>query len=166
MVGMNNAPSGIGPYKLDAGIDDLSGLTELSATEYLALPKRFPDEQIFNAPNLLAIGHEWGITLATRGGRIRKIFAEGKPVDQKEAEEMFSEMYAYWLEELGQPTEQSSSRIIWDTKFGNIIIARRDLVSYLTAESRRLASGHKHSSHPREVPPKPFAFARQSRSGF
>jgi len=101
---MDDAPSSIGPYVLDAGISDLPGLIELSPTEYLALPKRFPDEHIFNAPNVVVLGHEWAITIATRGGRIRKIFAEGNAVDREQGETIFYSALGYWFERLGEPT--------------------------------------------------------------
>jgi hypothetical protein len=130
---------------LDANIGDLRGLKELSATDYLALPKRFSDEQIFKAPVLRFLGHKWKITIGARAGYIRKIFAENAPLDRGQAEAIFSGARAYWLRQLGKPSEESFSRIIWDAEFGNVIIARRDSVPFVSLALTSRLEVHSHS---------------------
>ena len=125
-------PSSIGRYVLDESIHGLPGLTEFSTAEYAALPKRFPDEQIFNGPDVTLVCQKWGITVAARAGYIRKILADHTSLEQAEADAIFSDTRGYWLGKLGQPTEETSSRIIWDTDFGNVIVVRRHGVPYVT----------------------------------
>jgi hypothetical protein len=140
----NNAPSSLGRYVLDSSIRDLQALIELSPIEYLELPKRFPDDQIFKAPGLNLLGHDWRITIGARSGYIRKIYAENIPLDQRKAKAIFARARSFWIERLGNPTEESSSRIIWDVDFGNVIIGRRDAAPYV---SLSLTSRHQVRSH-------------------
>ena len=107
---------------------------EFSTAEYAALPKRFPDEQIFNGPDVTLVCQKWGITVAARAGYIRKILADHTSLEQAEADAIFSDTRGYWLGKLGQPTEETSSRIIWvaDTDSGNVIVVRRHGVPYVT----------------------------------
>jgi hypothetical protein len=125
-------PSAIGQYVLDESIHNLAGLTEFSPAEYSGLPTRFPDEQIFSAPAVILLHHNWGIALGARSGCIRKIFAENMPVGHVEAEAIFLSAHAYWRKKLGEPTEETPSRVIWDTNFGNVIVARRDELPYVS----------------------------------
>jgi hypothetical protein len=128
----DRAPSSIGRYALDESIDNLTGLTEFSPAEYLTLPKRFSDEQIFSAEAVTLLRHKWGIAIGARSGYIRKIFAENTPVGHVQAEAIFLSARAYWRKKLGEPTEETPSRVIWDTKFGNVIVARRDEMPYVS----------------------------------
>jgi hypothetical protein len=125
-------PSAIGQYVLDESVHNLAGLTEFSSAEYSGLPKRFPDEQIFRAQAVTLLRHTWGIAIGARSGYIRKIFAENIPVGHVQAETIFLSARAYWHKKLGEPTEVAPSRVIWDTRFGNVIVARRDERPYVS----------------------------------
>ena len=128
----DRAPCSIGRYTLDESIDNLTGLTEFSPAEYSTLPKRFSDEQIFNAEAVTLLRHEWKIAIGARSGYICKIFAENMPVGHADAATISLSARAYWRKRLGEPIEETPSRVIWDTDFGNVIVVRRDEIPYVS----------------------------------
>jgi hypothetical protein len=66
----------IGGYHLGQNITGLAGLTEISPSEYAALPKTFPRERIFRAPDITFLGYAWNLVLGTVDGFVYKLSAQ------------------------------------------------------------------------------------------
>jgi hypothetical protein len=107
---MKRMISSVGPYTLDSHIAGLDGLSELSKEEYVALPKFFPDERIYQAPDINFLNFRWNLLIGvtnSRGG---------------EAEQAFAATFAHLFSLMGEPAERVGSGVIWRMPEGNVIL--------------------------------------------
>jgi hypothetical protein len=129
---MKRMLSSIGPYALDSDIAGLHGLAELSRAEYLALPKDFPDERIYKAPEYEFLGFRWNLLIGVINSRIYKISPQIITEDPEEAERAFTATFGYLFSLMGEPSGKLGSGVIWSFPAfkgarmpeGNVILER------------------------------------------
>jgi hypothetical protein len=114
--------SAVGPYALDAGIENLEGLTELSRIEYRALPKTFTGEKIYTAPELDFLDFQWNVCIGVLRGRIYKISPQLITEDPGKAQPAFAATFAHFFSVMGEPAERMGSGVIWRSPEGNVIL--------------------------------------------
>ena len=114
--------SAVGPYRLNASIENLEGLRELSRLEYLTLPKTFAGEKIYEAPELEFLDFRWNVFIGVHRGRIYKISPQFITKDIGKAQQAFTGPFAHFLSVMGEPAERMGSGVIWRTTEGNVIL--------------------------------------------
>lgn len=112
----------IGPYKLDAPVEGLTGLTEFSAVEYAIIRQQFEGEKNYNGPPVMFLGRQWRLQLGTVHGKIYKIAPYLEFKDKKEANTVAVETLRYLTEKLGKPSDQRTGLFVWDTSDGNVVL--------------------------------------------
>jgi hypothetical protein len=138
----------IGDYFLGQNISNDSHLTEVSKSEYKALPKVFHGEKILRASDVTFLGHSWNILLGTTKGRVYKLSAQFISDDHNMVDRVYSEAINYCSKQYGSPssgknlpyflgnlyetsgcTEQEvESVMMWKSSQGNVILDHRSLV--------------------------------------
>ncbi|MHB8346136.1 MAG: hypothetical protein ACYDHM_02950 [Acidiferrobacterales bacterium] len=113
-------------YRLDAPVDELTGLIEFSPTEYAAMGRQFEDEKNYNATPVSLLGHSWNVKLQTVRGQICKIVLHLVFPGKHEANPVAMQMLRYCTDQLGKPAEQKTGLFLWRTTDGNIILETSD----------------------------------------
>jgi hypothetical protein len=114
--------SGVGPYTLDATIEKLEGLTELSRIQYWALPKTFAGEKIYTAPERDFLDFRWNVYIGVLRGRIYKISLQFIAEDFGKVQPAFTATFAHFFSVMGEPAERMGSGVIWRAPEGNVIL--------------------------------------------
>jgi hypothetical protein len=112
----------IDKYKLDMSIQQLSGLTEFSDTEYALLGRNFDGERSFHAPGIKFIYRQWKVDLGTVKGMVYKIALYFESDNRDTVTNVSADLMIYCQQLLGKPSEQKETIYIWDTSDGNVIM--------------------------------------------
>jgi hypothetical protein len=112
----------IGRYALGSSIEGLEGLSELSRDEYLALPKQFADEKIYQVPDIEFLGFRWNLFIGVRDVRIYKISPQLITPDSDEAMRAVRDSYRHFFNAMGHTSERSARHFLWRVPGGNVIL--------------------------------------------
>jgi hypothetical protein len=112
----------VGPYALDARVEDLPGLSEFSELEYLAVSKFFADEKIYTAPDVDFLGFRWSVALSAANGHIYKISPQFLTNDSNDARRAFAAAEAHLGETMGNASERGPQFFLWRVPPGNVIL--------------------------------------------
>jgi hypothetical protein len=120
----------IGPYKLDASTDGLTGLIEFSKAQYVLMGRIFEGERNYSGPPVEFLGCSWKLMLGTVYGRIYKIALYLEELNRQEASRISTDTFHYCHEKLGEPSEQKIGRgfpwgtgfCVWNAMDGNAIL--------------------------------------------
>jgi hypothetical protein len=143
--------SSVGPYALDAGIEDLDNVIEISPIEYQALPTFFEDEKIYRTPDISFLGLSWNVLIAATRGRIYKISPQLIAENSADADRAYSIVCGHFQHLMGKPTEEDEVRLLWRRSRGNVILERQRFgtdycVQFFLTSGRPLqfrSAGHK-----------------------
>ena len=118
----------VGPYRLDMKIDNISGLTDMSAVEKdaLRLNMEFKNARIFHAPHAEYADHTWEILLGTVEGKVYKVSALLELDNCNTRNITWQKMDGMLQSQLGAPETLDENMLAWDTKDGNVILNRSD----------------------------------------
>jgi hypothetical protein len=120
-------------YPFDSDIGGIQGLTELSETEYLAFPRSFRGEVIYNASALHFLNRDWSVMIGAVDNRVYNIAASHEEGGTKEIATTFlNEVLAYCSRELGKHTERQEEIIAWDLHDGSIMVQFAPILDSLT----------------------------------
>ncbi len=138
-----HASFSIDKYQLDAPLEEVSGLSEFSNSEYEAMRRKFEGEKNYNAPPVIFLGRPWKLILGTVLGKIYKIAIYLELGMKDEANSIAMDVLQYCVEKLGKPATQKTGLFIWDTTDGNVILQTVETVEglavnlFLTSSSVR-----------------------------
>ena len=119
--------SSVGPYVLDADIEGIDNVIEISPIEYQALPTFFDDEKIYRTPDISFLGLSWNVLIAVTRGRIYKISPQLIAENPAEAESAYSIVRGHFQCLMGKPSEEDEVRLLWRESKGNVILGQTGL---------------------------------------
>jgi hypothetical protein len=106
----------IGPYRLGGSTDGLSGLTDLSAAELLALDSQvqFHGERILHAPNVNFLERSWDTIVGTVHDRVYKIALQAGGLTRGEAGVVTRSVLVYITKQQGKRPRSEGPMSVWD----------------------------------------------------